>query len=300
MKEKFKIIKTVLIGFGLSIVLTILYYVLFSLIVDTDVERKLKSENRLYEKNYPQMRDNEILLNDVILGLQLSDRDLYNLLFNALPPTLGVDLNNDAGYLDVESLESGSAEKRNSKSVQVLEDKASRIEANFKAVLEKCEDKSSSLPPLTNPLKNIDASKIGASMGYKLNPFYKVKVEHKGLDIIAPIDTPVYATADGYVSAIEHSTGGKGNMVTLKHKDGYITKYAHLHDINVVRYRRVKQGQQIGTIGVSGKSFAPHLHYEVLIDTLNVNPVNYMFASITPKEYIEYLYMSISTGQSMD
>ena len=64
--------------------------------------------------------------------------------------------------------------------------------------------------------------------------------------------------------------------------------------------QKVKRGQVIGQVGMSGNSFAPHLHYEVLKDTLRMDPLNYLFASVTPDDYMGMLFMSVNTGQSMD
>jgi murein DD-endopeptidase MepM/ murein hydrolase activator NlpD len=79
-----------------------------------------------------------------------------------------------------------------------------------------------------------------------------------------------------------------------------VTRYAHLADIEVRKGRKVRKGDRIGYVGVSGNSFAPHLHYEVLRDTLVLDPVNYLFASVTPEDYVNMLILSASTGQSMD
>ena len=68
----------------------------------------------------------------------------------------------------------------------------------------------------------------------------------------------------------------------------------------VSKGRRLKRGDRIGYVGVSGNSFAPHLHYEVLRDTVVLDPVNHFFASVTPEDYLNMLVMSVSTGQSMD
>ena len=89
-------------------------------------------------------------------------------------------------------------------------------------------------------------------------------------------------------------------MVAINHGNGYVTRYAHLADIEVRKGRRVKAGTRIGYVGVSGNSFAPHLHYEVMKDTLVLDPVNHFFASITPEEYLDMMIMAVSTGQSMD
>ena len=79
-----------------------------------------------------------------------------------------------------------------------------------------------------------------------------------------------------------------------------MTRYAHLADIETAKGRRVKRGTRIGYVGVSGNSFAPHLHYEVIRDTVVVDPVNHFFASVDPDEYVNMLIMSADTGQSMD
>ena len=117
---------------------------------------------------------------------------------------------------------------------------------------------------------------------------------------IAPAGDPVHAVADGYVKEVVKSRKGLGNVVTLDHENGYMTRYAHLADIEVRRGRKVKKGAKIGYVGVSGNSFAPHLHYEVIRDTTVLDPVNYFFASVSPDEYVNMLIMSASTGQSMD
>jgi murein DD-endopeptidase MepM/ murein hydrolase activator NlpD len=134
----------------------------------------------------------------------------------------------------------------------------------------------------------------------KVNPFYKVKLSHNGLDMIAPSGEPVYASAKGIVSDVTKSRKGLGNVVTIDHGNGIKTRYAHLADIEVRKGRAVKKGTRIGYVGVSGNSFAPHLHYEVLRDTVVLDPVNHLFASVGPEEYVNILIMSSMTGQSMD
>ena len=125
-------------------------------------------------------------------------------------------------------------------------------------------------------------------------------MRHNGLDMIAPAGQPVHAAADGVVCNIIKSRKGLGNVVEIDHGNGYMTRYAHLADIEVSKGRKVEKGKRIGYVGVSGNSFAPHLHYEVMRDTLVLDPVNYMFASVTPGDYANILVMSVATGQSMD
>jgi murein DD-endopeptidase MepM/ murein hydrolase activator NlpD len=174
------------------------------------------------------------------------------------------------------------------------------VEENFRIIEEITSTRGYDMPPMTNPLKNYSVAQTGASTGSRINPFYKVQVQHNGLDMIAHSGEPVYASADGVVRDVTRSRKGLGNVVEIDHGNGYVTRYAHLADIEVRKGRRLKRGDRIGYVGVSGNSFAPHLHYEVLRDTLVLDPVNHMFASVTPEEYINMLVMSVSTGQSMD
>jgi murein DD-endopeptidase MepM/ murein hydrolase activator NlpD len=86
---------------------------------------------------------------------------------------------------------------------------------------------------------------------------------HKGIDIAAPIGTPIVAAADGKVISAGWNSGGYGNLVKIKHFDGSITLYAHNSKILVRRGQWVKQGQQIAKMGSTGFSTGPHLHFEI-------------------------------------
>jgi hypothetical protein len=111
---------------------------------------------------------------------------------------------------------------------------------------------------------------------------------------------PVYAAAAGTVSEVTHSGKGLGNVVTIDHGGGCTTRYAHLADILVSKGQKVSRGRKIASVGISGNSFAPHLHYEVLQDGVPQDPVNYFFASLSPGDYADVVYMSVSTEQSLD
>ena len=126
-------------------------------------------------------------------------------------------------------------------------------------------DRKADLPPMTNPLAGFSYARTGASVGDRINPFYKVKVFHGGLDLISQQGESVVAAADGVVKEVTHSTKGLGNVVTIDHGNGYLTRYAHLENTRVTKGQKLARGQNIGQVGMSGNSFAPHLHYEVLV-----------------------------------
>ena len=253
----------------------------------------------MYEREFPALEQKGEMLTDIVEGLQVRDNRIYEEIFHASAPTM--DPGSSLDYLaGLDSIPDKDIVKRSAGRLGALMSKAGGIEDNFRTVIDKVQEKGFKMPPMSNPLNEVSFAQVGASVGERVNPFYKVKIMHNGLDLIAPDGTPVYAAADGLVKEVVKSRKGLGNVVTIDHGNGYRTRYAHLADIEVKKGRRVKRGTRIGYVGMSGNSFAPHLHYEVLRDTLVLDPVHHFFASVTPDEYVNMLVMSASTGQSMD
>lgn len=293
------IIRKILMFFVVTMSLAIVYYILFALVFSTEEERRLKFENRLYEQEYPQMEQKEMLLADVVEGLRIKDDKIYEEIFSTSAPDM--EQFSSLDFLKaLDSIPDTDIVTRSAGRLDVLERSAGRVEDNFMKVMEAISDKEFVMPPMINPMKEFTFAQTGASVGNKINPFYKVPMRHNGLDLIAPAGEPVYAVADGIIKEIIKSRKGLGNVVVIDHGNGYVTRYAHLADIETRKGRKVRMGTRLGYVGVSGNSFAPHLHYEVLRDTLVLDPVNHFFASVSPEEYMNMLIMSVTTGQSMD
>ena len=104
----------------------------------------------------------------------------------------------------------------------------------------------------------------------------KFWTQHSALDIAAPKGTPIYATDSGYVVRTESKTTGYGNMILIDHGNGYVTRYAHLSAIHVEVGESVKKGQLIGRVGSTGNTTGPHLHFEVIRNSVARNPFNYL------------------------
>lgn len=293
------VVRRVMVFFVATLSLAIIYYILFALVFSTEEERQLRLENRLYEEEYPQMAAKEKLLADVVEGLKVKDDKIYEEIFNTAAPNMEQFSSLDF-LMGLDSIPDSDIVTHSASRLDHLATSASRVEDNFSKVMEMICEKDFVMPPMTNPLKEFTFAQTGASVGDKINPFYKVTMKHNGLDLIAPAGEPVFAVADGVVSEVLKSRKGLGNVVTIDHGNGYVTRYAHLSDVEARKGRKVRKGTRIGYVGVSGNSFAPHLHYEVRRDTLVLDPVNHFFASVTPVEYINMLIMSVSTGQSMD
>ena len=293
------VIRRILMFFVASISLAVLYYVVFALIFSTDTERKLRQENRMYEKEYPELERKEKMLADVLEGLKVRDNQIYEDVFHTAAPDM--DYLSTVSFLEgLDSIPGEDIVLSSAGKLALLEGSAARVEDNFRRIMELIEDKDFVIPPMTNPLHEFSFAQTGASVGNKINPFYKVPIRHNGLDLIAPSGEPVYAAADGVVKNVIRSRKGLGNVVEIDHGNGYVTRYAHLADVEARKGRKLKRGARIGFVGVSGNSVAPHLHYEVIKDTLILDPVNHFFASVSPEEYVNMVIMSVSTGQSMD
>ena len=136
--------------------------------------------------------------------------------------------------------------------------------------------------------------------GYRSDPFTKVRKFHYGMDFTAPRGTPVYATGDGVIKRADSRSSGYGRHIRIDHGYGYSSLYAHLYKYNVRRGQKVKRGDLIGYVGSTGRSQAPHLHYEVFKDKKRINPVNFYYGNLSPEEFNTLLAIASLENQSLD
>lgn len=166
--------------------------------------------------------------------------------------------------------------------------------------LAKAKDKLLSAIPAIQPVKNEDLKHIASGFGYRSDPFTKARKMHKGMDFTARKGTPIYATGDGLVLKADNSLSGYGNHIEIRHGFGYLTLYAHLSKYKVRLGQRVKRGDVIGYVGSTGRSQAPHLHYEVHKDGKVVNPINFYYGTISAAEYVAISKIANQENQSYD
>jgi murein DD-endopeptidase MepM/ murein hydrolase activator NlpD len=133
---------------------------------------------------------------------------------------------------------------------------------------------------------------ISSLFGYRIDPIYKHWVMHRGVDFAAEIGTPIYATGDGVVKWTRIASNGYGKEVVIDHGFGFTTRYGHLHEILVHKGQKIKRGNLIGTLGDSGRSTGPHLHYEVMENGRALDPEHYYAEDLSPKEYSEIINLS--------
>ncbi|MGM9786131.1 MAG: M23 family metallopeptidase [Candidatus Cryptobacteroides sp.] len=293
------IVRKILVFFVATSSMAVLYYVILALFFSTDTEKRLSRENKMYEKLVPEMEAKEELLADVVEGLQMRDNMIYDEIFHTAAPSIN-PLASLSALSGLDTIPDTELVMYSRNKLDIIEKAADRIEENFKAVEAAVASEGFVMPPMTSPLERFSFARTGASTGERINPFYKVPMRHDGIDLIASAGEPVRVVADGVVKEIQRSRKGLGNVVTVEHKGGYVTRYAHLADVEVYKGKVLRKGARIGVVGLSGNSFAPHLHYEVRRDTLVLDPVNHFFASVGVDDYVNMLVLSVSTGQSMD
>jgi murein DD-endopeptidase MepM/ murein hydrolase activator NlpD len=120
----------------------------------------------------------------------------------------------------------------------------------------------------------INGARLTSQFGLRRHPILGYSKMHQGVDFGAPVGTPVFAAGDGVIEKREFY-GGYGNYVRIRHHSGYSTAYAHLSKFapDARLGRRVRQGQVIGYVGSTGRSTGPHLHFEILRNAKQVNPM---------------------------
>lgn len=140
---------------------------------------------------------------------------------------------------------------------------------------------SSTVPAATIAIPSImplAAAKLTSNYGMRTHPVIGGRRNHQGVDLAAPTGTPVFATADGIVSRADHYSS-YGLYISLQHGAALETRYAHMSRLAVAAGQRVSKGDIIGYVGSTGRSTGPHLHYEVRMDGVAVNPIPYMVES---------------------
>ncbi len=128
--------------------------------------------------------------------------------------------------------------------------------------------------PIISPIDTNKLHQINSHYGDRKHPILRLRKQHQGIDISSSMNTPILATASGYVEKVNHKKGGYGNYVIINHGNGYKTRYAHLNTILVSENNFINQNDLIGYSGKSGMAIGPHLHYEIIDDNKTIDPIS--------------------------
>lgn len=158
--------------------------------------------------------------------------------------------------------------------VQQLDMVAVTQQERFENLYEHMEEQRSMFA-CTPTIRPVEEGYISSVFGYRINPLTGRREFHRGLDIATKTGTPIIASADGIVS-FSGKNGSFGNMIAIDHGYGYTTRYGHCKELLKKKGETVKRGDVIALVGNTGRSTGPHVHYEVKLNGVQVNPNRYI------------------------
>ena len=299
------IILKILSYLSTSLVFTVAAIIVAYIFFESPKERMLKREVQQYELQFKLISERLDQLHSVVEDMADRDDNIYRIIFEAEPiPSQArkAGIGGSDRYENLKGYKNSDIVISTSRKLDQLTAQLYVQSKSFDEVYEMARNKSMLLAsiPAIQPISNTDLRRLSSYFGYRIDPFYKVRKFHEGVDFSAPTGTEIYATGDGKVVESGRSKGGYGNVVVIDHGFGYKTMYAHLQSIKVRKGQTVLRGQVIATVGNTGKSTAPHLHYEVWKNNRAVDPINYFFNDITPEQYDEMVALSQRPSQTMD
>lgn len=298
-------IKLVLPTILLGIVVGFLTLVLAYRFIPSPREKALLNEIEQYKLQYKVLNRRMTQFEKVLADLQDRDGNIYRVLFDAEPAASGsafLRAGEADRYKELEKVTNSELIKNTAVRMDQIAGQLYSQTKSFDQVFKMAKEKEQMIAsiPAIQPVDYHDLRRIGSYFGYRTDPFYKVTKFHEGMDFTGASGTKIYATGDGVIVEAEYNRGGYGNSIKLNHGYGYETVYAHLSGFKVRVGQKVKRGEVIGFMGNTGKSTAPHLHYEVHKNGQPVNPIYFFFNDITPNEYADMIEQSKQPSQTMD
>lgn len=281
-----------------------IWYIILGFTVDMPAEYKLRHSTDKLRAEHTSIKERYEELTEVIENVERRDENVFRKLFESNPYDLTIDSDNERIALH-ESL----MNMNNDELLQTLVDgvqnaniENDKLTRSYEDMMYALETSSLSIDciPSIQPVNNKQLTLLAAGKKPLINPFHRTMREHHGVDYLIPEGTPVFATADGTVQSLSEKNTTHGKAITIDHGNGYQTSYSHLLDIRVKKGAKVKRGDIIALSGNSGLSFAPHLHYEVIFNSMRVDPVHYFFMELNAEEYQRMIRIALSSMQSFD
>lgn len=288
-----------------SVFIAVIYGLLYAMFFDSPKEKALLREIDQLTIQYEMMNKEMDNVEKVISHLEQTDDNLYRTIFEAEPIPASLREGGIGGvnrYKELEGYDNFRIVVETSKRLDKIRKKVYVQSRSFDDLIVLAKGKEVMLAcfPAIMPISNNDLTRTASGFGLRIHPYYKISKFHYGMDFTAPMGTDVYVTGDGVVESYISEKRGYGNHIVINHGFGYKTVYAHLDRSNVRRGQKVKRGDIIGFVGNTGMSLAPHLHYEVYLNGVPVDPSNYYFNDLTAEEYERMIDIASRSGQSFD
>jgi murein DD-endopeptidase MepM/ murein hydrolase activator NlpD len=288
-----------------SVIIALIYSLILAAFIDSPKEKVLKREIEQLAIQYELMNKEMDNLDRILGHLKETDDNLYRTIFEAEPIPASLREGGIGGvnrYKELEGYDNSELVVETAKKLDKIRKKLYVQSKSFDDLILMSKNKGEMLGclPAIQPISNIDLTRTASGWGLRIHPIYKIVKFHSGMDFTAPQGTEIYVTGDGVVESVIYSKRGYGNHIIINHGFGYKTLYAHLDRPNIRTGQKVKRGDVIGFVGSTGASLAPHLHYEVELNGIKIDPVNFYYNDLTPAEYERIVEIASRTGQSFD
>ncbi|MEM6318403.1 MAG: M23 family metallopeptidase [Bacteroidota bacterium] len=301
----------ILRAFGISCGIFVAALVLLSVsyhFFPTPKEEALIREMEQMKRHYADMELEVEKMTKVLANLQERDASVHRMVFGMEPID---DSQWEAGIGGTDKYATLTKFKNSGETLQKTQEKVDKLSRQMVLQSESLDEiefmaksKSemfASMPLIAPVRKDLLARNIHLLSGFgrRLHPIYKVMKMHQGIDFTAKEGTAIQASGNGKVIKVMKSPS-YGNYVVIRHGHGYETLYAHMQEVMVKKGQKVKRGEQIGTVGNTGRSTAPHLHYEIHLNGKAINPLSYCVDGLSINEYEALVKSASKMNQSLD
>lgn len=274
-------------------------------LLNTPKELSLQREVKNYELQFELLDKKMEQIEQVLSNMEDRDNNIYRIYFEANPIPEEQRRAGFGGinrYKSLEGFNNSEMIISTTRRLDIIQKQMVIQSKSLDEIAKLAEEKEKLLAaiPAIQPINNDELTRMASGFGWRSDPFTKARKMHWGMDFTARKGIPIYATGDGVVKRADNSASGYGKHVRIDHGYGYMTLYAHLSKYNVKRRQKVKRGDLIGFVGSTGRSEAPHLHYEVWKDGGRINPINFYYGSLTPEEFENMLKYANQENQSLD
>lgn len=277
--------------------------------IDSPKEKVLKRELDQALAKYDQLNDEMDRMATVLESLQERDANVHRRMFGMDPIDRSIWQSGVGGrnkYKDLEIYEhSGATMTETSKRIDRLKRQLALQSFSLDTIVNQIQNREKmyasipSIKPVREDKLKRDITLL-SGFGMRIHPIHRVRKMHAGIDFTAPSGTPIYATGDGKVVRVRHDNRGYGLHVVIDHGYGYQTLYAHMSKVLVKQGMKINKGEEIGKVGSTGTSTAPHLHYEVHLKGRPVNPIDYCMDGLSPQEYMQLVDLASERNISFD
>ncbi len=280
-------------------------FIVFALFIPSPREKKLKSELEEMETQYELLNAQLDEVQNILDDIRQRDDNLYRLIVQADPVETSIRMGSDyqEKYKDLKSRTNSQIAAKTSVMMESIRRQIYTQSTSFDEVVNLARNKEDMLLciPAIQPVMNKNLKRMASGYGYRIDPIYKTPKFHAGMDFSGEIGTDIFSTGKGVIE-FRGWMQGYGNTVIVDHGYGYKTLYGHLNNFakNIKVGTRVSRGEVIAYMGNTGKSTGPHVHYEVRYKDKVVDPRNYYYMDLSPKQYDEMIKIVSNNGNIFD